>query len=105
MSESAEHQNMLSEERSRCWSSNVEDGSEEQASEGGWPSGITVTTEISIQPVRQTSPGLTASKFPTDSITDRPISMPTTRTQPRVRRMRLQTIPNRPRAARADLRG
>ncbi|KAF6798798.1 hypothetical protein CSOJ01_12639 [Colletotrichum sojae] len=52
MSESADSQTMVSEERSRCWSSNVEDGSEEQTSEGGWPSGsgITVTTEISIQP-------------------------------------------------------
>ncbi|KAI8283137.1 hypothetical protein K4K59_007796 [Colletotrichum sp. SAR11_240] len=58
MSTTPENEATRAEERSRCWTTNVEenaaDESEHQHSGGGFLSGlsgITVTTEISIQPV------------------------------------------------------
>ncbi|KAF4836804.1 hypothetical protein CGCSCA4_v012184 [Colletotrichum siamense] len=62
MSTNPENEATRAEERSRCWTTNVEenaaDESEHQHSGGGFLSGlsgITVTTEISIQPHEETT--------------------------------------------------
>ncbi|CAI0652729.1 hypothetical protein CGCF415_v009575 [Colletotrichum fructicola] len=62
MSTTPENEATRAEERSRCWTTNVEenaaDESEHQHSGGGFLSGlsgITVTTEISIQPHEETT--------------------------------------------------